>query len=58
MQGNTFDLHTPLTSGVGLKGQTLKLCGCKYIFMKLSSKTKLTGVFFYELNDTEGELRV
>ena len=47
MQGNTLNLHTPLTSGVGFKGQKdkiLKLCRCKYIC--------------YDLNDTEGELRV
>ena len=25
MQGDTLNLHTPLTSGVGLKGQILKL---------------------------------
>ena len=58
MQGNTLNLHTPLTSGVGLKGQILKLCRCKYIFfIKLSTKTYLTGVC-NDLNDTEGELRV
>ena len=56
MHGNTFNLHTPLTSGVGFKGQILKLCRCKYTF-KLSTKTYLTGVC-YDLNDTEGELRV
>ena len=28
---NTLNLHTPLTSGVGLKTQILKLCRCKYI---------------------------
>ena len=52
MQGNTLNLHTPLTSGVGLKGQILKLCRCKYIFffiIKLSTKTYLTGVC-YDLN--------
>ena len=55
MQGNTLNLHTPLTSGVGLKGQILKLCRCKYIFfIKLSTKTYVC----YDLNDTEGELRV
>ena len=32
MQGNSLNLHTPLTSGVGFKGQILKLCRCKYIF--------------------------
>ena len=57
MQGNTLNLHTPLTSGVGFKGQILKLCRCKYIFIKLSTKVYLTGVC-YDLNDTEGELRV
>ena len=29
MQGNTLNLYTPLASGVGLKGQILKLCRCK-----------------------------
>ena len=57
MQGNTLNLHTPLTSGVGFKGQILKLCRCKYIFIKLSTKTYLTSVC-YDLNNTEGELRV
>ena len=57
MQGNTLNLHTPLTSGVGFKGQILKLCRCKYIFIKLSAKAYLTGVC-YDLNDTEGELRL
>ena len=57
MQGNTLNLHTPLTSGVGFKGQILKLCRYKYIFIKLSTKTYLTGVC-YDLNNTEGELRV
>ena len=58
MQGNTLNLHTPLTSGVGLKDQMLKLCRCKYIFfIKLSTKTYLTAVCYY-LNDTVGELRV
>ena len=57
MQGNTLNLHTPLTSVVGFKGQILKLCRCKYIFIKLSTKAYLTGVCF-DLNDTEGELRV
>ena len=32
MQGNTLNLHTPLTSAVGFKGQILKLCRCKYTF--------------------------
>ena len=54
MQGNTLNLHTPLTSGVGLKGQILKLCRCKYIFF---IKLSLTDVC-YDLNDTDGELRV
>ena len=51
--------NTPLTSGVGFKGQILKLCICKYtfFFIKLSTKTYVTGVC-YDLNDTEGELRV
>ena len=58
MQGNTLNLHTPLASGVGFKGHILKLCRCKYIFIiKLSTKTYLTGVC-YDLNDTEGDLRV
>ena len=59
MKGNTLNLHTPLTSGVGFKGQILKLCRCKYIFIfiKLSTKTYLTDVC-YDLNDTESELRV
>ena len=57
MQGNTLNLHTPLTSGVGFKGQILTLCRCKYIFIKLSTKTYLTGVS-YDLNNTEGELMV
>ena len=57
MQGNTLNLHTPLTSGIGFKGQILKLCRCKYTFVNLSTKTYLTGVC-NDLNDTEGELRV
>ena len=58
MQGNTLNLPTPLTSGVRFKGQILKLCRSKYIFfIKLSTKAYLTGVC-YDLNDTEGELRV
>ena len=56
MQGNTLNLHTPLTFEVGLKGQILKLCRCKCIFfIKLRAKEYLTGVC-YDLNDTEGEL--
>ena len=45
IQGNTLNLHAPLTSGVGLKGQMLKLCRFKYIYffiIKLSTKTYLT----------------
>ena len=59
MQGNTLNLHTPLTSGVGFKGQILKLRRFKYIFffIKLSTKTYLTGVC-YDMNDTEWELQV
>ena len=56
MQGNTLNLHAPLTSGVGLKGQILKLCRFKYIFFIKRTKTYLTCVC-YDLNDTEGELR-
>ena len=57
MQGNTLNLHTILTSEFEFKGQILKLCRCKYIFIELSTKTYLTGVC-YDLNDTVGELRV
>ena len=58
MQGNTLNLHAPLTSGVGLNGQLLKLYRCNYIFfIKLITRTHLTSVCYY-LNDTEGELRV
>ena len=57
MQGNTLNLHIILTSEVGFKGQILKLCRCKYIFIELSAKTYLAGVC-YDLNDTVGELRV
>ena len=57
MQGNALNLHTPLTSGVGFKGQILKLCRCKYMFfIKLSTKIYLTDVC-YDLNNIEGELR-
>ena len=55
-----MNLHISLTSVVGLKGQILKLCSrCKniFFFIKLSTKIYLTGVC-YDLNDTEGELRV
>ena len=58
MQGNALNLHTPLTSGVGLKGQILKLCRFKYtFFIKQSTKTCLTAVC-YDLNDIEDELQV
>ena len=57
MQGNNLNLHTVLTYEVGFKGQILKLCRCKYIFIELSTKTYLTGVC-YDLNDTEGKIRV
>ena len=49
MQGNTWNLHTILTSEVGFKGQIF--------LIELSTKTYLTGVC-YDLNDTVGELRV
>ena len=44
---------------MGLKVKILKLCRCKgiFFFIKLSTKIYLTGVC-YDLNDTEGELRV
>ena len=57
MQGNTLNLHTPLTSGVGFKGQVLNCADVSIFYIKLSTKTYLTGVC-YDLNDTEGELRV
>ena len=57
MQGNTLNLHTPLASGVGFKGQILKCADVSILFIKLSTKAYLTG-FCYDLNDTEGELRV
>ena len=58
MQGNTLNLHTPLTSVFGLKGQIVKLCRCKCIyFIKHSTKTYLSALC-YDLNNTEGELRV
>ena len=56
MQAKTLTLHTPLTSGVGLKGQIVKLCRYIYFFIKLSTKTYLAG-FCYDLNDIQGELR-
>ena len=52
MQGNTLNFYTPLTSGVGLEGQI-----SIFVFIKLSTKTYLTGVC-YDLNDTKGELQV
>ena len=57
MQGNTLNLHTILTSEVGFKGQLLKLCDVSIFFIELSTKTYLTGIC-YDLNDTEGDLRV
>ena len=39
IQGNTLNVHTLLTTWVGLKGQLLKLCTYKCIFIKLSTKT-------------------
>ena len=48
MQGNTLNFYTPLTSGVGLEGQI-----SIFVFIKLNTKTYLTGVCF-DLNDTEG----
>ena len=58
MHGNTLILHTPLTSEVGLKGQLLKLCRCKYtFFIKQSTKLYLTGGC-YDLNNTKGEIQV
>ena len=57
MQGNTLNLHTPLTSGVGFKGQILNCADVSIFCIKLSTKTYLTSVC-YVLNDTEGELRV
>ena len=46
MQGNTLNLHTPLTSGVGLKGQILNCVDASIFFFKLSTKTYLTGVCY------------
>ena len=57
MQGNALNLHTALTSGVELKGQILNCADVSIFFIKQSTKTYLTGVC-YDLNDTEGELRV
>ena len=47
LQGNALNLHTPLTSGVGFKGQILKLCRCKYFFIKLSTKTYLWSEWYW-----------
>ena len=49
----TLNLHTPLTSGAGFKGHILKLCVdvSIFFFIKLSTKTYLTGICF-DLNDT------
>ena len=41
MQGNTLNLHTPLTSGVRLKGQMLKLCKFLSIQVKLAMSNLL-----------------
>ena len=57
MQGNTLNSHTLLTSGVGLKGQIMKLCRFNYILFNLSTKSYLT-CFRYDLNDIEDELQV
>ena len=58
MQGNTLNLHTPLASWVGFKGQIIKNCAdVSILFTKLSTRTYLTGVC-YDPNDTEDELRV
>ena len=46
-KGKNLNLRTPLTSGVGFKGQ---------ISRELSNKTYLTGIC-YDLNNTEGELK-
>ena len=56
MQGNTLNLHTPLTSGVGFKGQ-IYCADVSIFFIKLSTKAYLAGVC-YDLNNTEGELKV
>ena len=32
MQGNTLNLHTPLTSGVGFKGQDIEIMQMKVYF--------------------------
>ena len=50
MQGKTLNFYTSLTPGVGLIGQI-----SIFVFIKLSTKTYLTGVC-YDLNGTEGKL--
>ena len=57
MKGYISNLHTPLTSGFVFKGQILSADVSIYFFIKLSTKAYLTGVC-YDLNNTEGELRV
>ena len=57
MQGNNLNLHTPLTSGVGFKGQILNCADVSIFFIKLNTKTYFSCVC-YDLNNTEGELRV
>ena len=55
MQGNTLNLHTTLTSGVGFKDQDIEIVQMLvFFFIKLSTKTYLTGVC-YDLDDTEGD---
>ena len=59
MQGNTLNLHTPLTSEVGFKGHNyieIVQMQVYFFFIKLITKTYLTGIC-YDLNNTEGELR-
>ena len=56
MQCNTLNLHTPLTFGVGLKGQLLKLCRCKCIFFYQTKHENIHDRGLFDLNDTEGEL--
>ena len=51
MQGNTLNLHTPLTSGVGLMVRYWNCADVSIFFIKLSTKTYLTGVC-YDLNNT------
>ena len=61
-----LSLHTPTTPGVGSNGHFFLLkvvmwSNCAdasiFFFIKLSTKTYLTGIC-YDLNNTEGELRV